>query len=139
MEKTLPTKYSELLRLAVSCLVRVEKDENYEITMRTYHSVAPESGRTNVCFAGCVMAKYFNVNRHKDWGPSYFLHPIEGQLIFLDKIREYECPTIFRKDDAMYEIRQKMSKLNQLSYEKNPRVFKNNMLKLANIIEEQEK
>lgn len=54
MNKKLPNKPSELIRVALDDLRKVERSPLYRVDMGEYHT---PNGKCAVCFAGAVMAK----------------------------------------------------------------------------------
>lgn len=80
----LPTKPSELIRLALGDLRKCEDDPDYIIDMISWH----EPGRNTcyVCLAGAVMAKSLGADRYHDFEPDSFAD-VEYLLFALDHFR----------------------------------------------------
>lgn len=58
---TLPDKPSELIRVALADLRKVERSEKYKVDMGNWHGPGRD-GRCHVCLAGSVMAKTLKYN-----------------------------------------------------------------------------
>jgi hypothetical protein len=67
----LPDAPSELIRLALSDLRKVEKDERYVVDMDEWHWPPPR-GRCHVCLAGAVMAGTLGVDPREYILPASF-------------------------------------------------------------------
>jgi hypothetical protein len=71
MTTTLPTVPSQLIRLALADLRKVEEDPKYTVNMGSWHEGDPyHDAICPVCLAGAVMAKTIGVSRDEDVTPS---------------------------------------------------------------------
>lgn len=90
--KTLPNKPSELIRIALADLRECEADPNYDIHMSSWHQFNNVTRKCQVCLAGAVIAKTFDLPIKKAISPSDF--ELSGgertsfKLYALDQIRE---------------------------------------------------
>jgi hypothetical protein len=66
---TLPNKPSELLRLALADLRKVERDERYEVDMWAWHAPDESDNRCHVCLAGAVIAGTLGARPDQDLMP----------------------------------------------------------------------
>ena len=80
---TLPTKPSELIRLALKDLAAVELDARYVVEMLEWH--LPAVDECLVCLAGAVMAQTLGASPDRHLTPSEF--PQSRQLQALDTLR----------------------------------------------------
>lgn len=84
----LPDKPSELIRLALADLKKVESDPRYEIAMAvTWHEPQEEERTCLVCLAGAVMAEELGLSPEEDRGPSYFDTDTTLKLLALNSFR----------------------------------------------------
>lgn len=157
--QTLPDPPSSLIRLAVNDLGLVELDDKYNVDMvETWHSPTFKDDADDfdeddvitctVCFAGSVMAKSLN------YFPSYdvdirtesrennlkfnFLNDIRLYQVdqdYLYYLEEIGLPVNFPFTNDRLEVR--IQKIEKVTYEKNPELFKANMLKIADLFEEE--
>jgi hypothetical protein len=82
----LPDKLSELIRVALADLRKVEADPRYIVNMANWH-VARE-GRCEVCLAGAVMAGTLGVDPQRTASPFEFCDDeLENKLDALDWVR----------------------------------------------------
>lgn len=90
--KTLPNKPSELIRVALADLRECEDDPNYDIHMSSWHTFNNVTAKCQVCLAGAVMAKTFEVPLRKAMGPDdpefNSGQQVAFKLFALDQIRE---------------------------------------------------
>lgn len=71
--KKLPDKPSELIRVAMGDLRKIEQDKRYRVRMEEWHSgITEDHGRCTVCLAGSVMAKTLDAPIADDLDPSAF-------------------------------------------------------------------
>ena len=88
-------KLSELLNLALDDLELVENDDDYAINMKTWHYQDKESDPCEVCLAGSVLAKTFNVSKTYNFNSSDVSIGQETmpKLYAIDCIREGDLKT----------------------------------------------
>jgi hypothetical protein len=79
----LPKKLSELIRLALTDLRKVERNKNYKVDMNTWHT---PNGVCRVCLAGAVMAGTLGADPTTVAAPSYYGRD-SGKLAALDEVR----------------------------------------------------
>lgn len=70
----LPRLPSSLLKLALDDLVVMEKSSEYQIRLNNWWHDTPSSGKTVICFAGCIMANTLKLKRepNKNVMPSFY-------------------------------------------------------------------
>lgn len=106
----LPDKPSELIRLAIADLTKVERSKAYRVDMGLYHQPVeltdPVDYVCAVCFAGAVMAKTLGAPKRDRMAPDCFdrdtahkLHALNefrtgcvGSGLAVMGIRRYEAP-----------------------------------------------
>lgn len=153
IKDNLPSKLSELIKLAVKDLNKVEKMPDYAVDMSIWHDQKDFFGDIcSVCFAGSVMACELNVDKELYLSPGYFNKSLEWKFNALDYIRKYQIATALAyieranggKDVKLNIILEDkiISKLcslrkvsgfyqNLSSYEEDAKLFKLNMLYIA--------
>ena len=96
----LPDKPSELIRLALADLEKVERDPRYKINMGSWHNVieSPSTGRPvcAVCLAGAVMAGALEESVHRSVRPWEYDRDTEHKLYALDMFRTGNVDSGFR-------------------------------------------
>ncbi len=127
----LPSKPSELIKLAIKDLQACRADPKYEIRMICWH--VPVYGKCLICLAGAVMAKTLKINPVETIDPDDFGTTTGNRLASLD---------YFRKGYLHWGLRDLgYTKLNQErfkrlvhvpDYETNPDAFISEMLDMAN-------
>ena len=123
---TLPDKLSDLIDLALVCLIKCERSPKYKIDMSKWHQ-APPKGPCYVCLAGSVMAKElgYNIGRVVDWPSGYE----KSKLLALDNVRKGNIKQALR---GAFRTRTNIYNHERAqSYSKNPGKFKRNLRKLA--------
>ena len=147
----LPTKPSDLIRLALRDLALVERSKIYYVDMGDWHEPDEEEERgvtCAVCFAGAVMARTFKAPINKPVVPGempYQSHNCK-RLIALNDFRvgciEAGLHVINRKLSRVYisekygSIFNKIENLSAfLDYEKDRGKFKRTMRKIARLLE----
>lgn len=108
----LPTRLSELLRLAVWDCLTLERDKGVRLDMHTWHE--PAGKQCRVCMAGAIMDQRLNAPRNADLSPtSYpveftFLHAVDamrlGNLTQARMIRRIPHTKSAAVDFGFYEI-----------------------------------
>lgn len=128
----LPEKPSELIRVAITDLIKCEEDPNYRINMADWHR--PQGEVCEVCLAGAVMAQRIGVYRHEIRNPVLFPPEVSGPLLALDDFRmgcvsgglerlDIRCPEM----PAIFGI---------IDYSESPEEFKYDMRSLAQLLED---
>lgn len=86
----LPDKPSELIRLALADLEKVEASKEYVVTMSRYHEPngAHGSRRCQVCFAGAVIASTLGMPPEIDAFPESFDRDTALKLFALNEFRQ---------------------------------------------------
>lgn len=136
----LPDKPSELIRLALSDLKKVEAaSDDYIVDMGEWHSSDYEcSGKCAVCFAGSVISQTLHISPRSDVGPSSFDRDTCSKLSALNEFRNGRLmdgismmmlDKEFRGD--ICEIYPKVVKYNS----RNPLPFHEYMNKIATYLE----
>ncbi len=103
----LPTKYSELLRLAVWDAIATENTPGYVLDMTLWHElpedddvpVVGQEGLCRVCMAGAVLANTFHVPREMMCGPSYIMRQDERASNALWAIDAMRCGLVPKELD----------------------------------------
>ncbi len=80
----LPDKPSELIKVALEDLKKVERSKKYEVNMGDWHE---PNGVCSVCFAGAVMVKTLDCNYKKSFESHDFKRNIYIKLEALDGFR----------------------------------------------------
>jgi len=83
---TLPNTPSELIRVALADLRKVEVDERYKVDMGWWHKI-DGAAPCSVCLAGAVMAKTLEVPITSDIHPRVFGQEITDRLYALGYFR----------------------------------------------------
>lgn len=91
-KRTLPSKLSKLIRVALKDEDRAFKSPNYRIDMTVWHGTSYSRGvlrpECSVCLAGAVMAGTLKVSPSQSESPSsLFEYPISNRLRSLDSVR----------------------------------------------------
>lgn len=125
----LPSKPSELIRLALSDLAKCERSPKYVIDMGEWH-LAPDvlNEPCVVCFAGSVMAESLGVSHTNDYTPSDFDYETYEVLTSLDYFRRGLI------DDAFSYLDMPDSEMPErriTAYEDDPKQFRADMFKLC--------
>lgn len=90
IEDTLPIKLSELIRLAIKDLNKVEKMPDYVVDMGAWHSEHfLYSNICKVCLAGSVMACELKLEHGRLATPYYFNQSLSYKLNALNEVRKY--------------------------------------------------
>lgn len=120
---------SELIRISLEDLRKVESDDRYVISMTNFHC-HDSQGICMVCLAGAVMAKTLNVSIDALAAPASFPEN-ERQLIAIDALRLGCVSSAFKtleiEDEALTLFRYR----NVTPYEDNPEIFFWDMHELA--------
>lgn len=87
MNKTLPTRLSTTIRVALKDLTKVEASKKYKVYMGDWHSPDEEQGICEVCFAGAVMAKTLGCHPTKHQEPQNFEEDVMNKLFAVDRVR----------------------------------------------------
>lgn len=132
----LPDKPSDLIRLAMLDLAKVEADPFYKVDMSDWHN----GGRRNhpvchVCLAGAVMARSLKTPFEADITPAHFDGDIPDKLAALDEFRQGEIAyglssMRLEKPDGLHGY------MDVPSYERSPEKFRISMIVMADILEE---
>lgn len=140
----LPHKPSELLKLALTDLELVEKDNDYTVVMSTWHHRG-EDGVCAVCLAGSVMAKTCNLDINESFICSENKHMIKDQdkFIAIDALRKGYLHAALKRlkiHSSIYNILPEFYVLRDyqqmsLSYNRSPSEFKEHMCTIIGILE----
>jgi len=137
----LPNKASELIRVAIADLRKVEKSKAYEVNMAIWHSGVYKS-ICDVCFAGAVMAKTLKTNIKEYYSPDCFADKTSCKLEALNQFRLGYCRDAFDYLSESYKsnhpwdfIDIDLFNRNIKSYYVSPTRFKKDMLNLAQDLE----
>lgn len=146
IKDTLPNKPSELIRVALQDLRKVERSKKYLISMESWHMpthlYSSELPKCYVCLAGAVMAKEFDIPVDDYATPYTFPRKIEDKLIALNNFRcgwiysALELIIGYRKTDRIYAMNPKLFQRNIGKYNnKNPTKWYKQMYKLVHDLE----
>ena len=124
---TLPKKASGVIRLALSCLNKVEQSKLYKVDMHKWHE---PNKRCSVCFAGVVMAKFLGAE------PSWHGYPGDYPQGTANKLSALNCFRRGQIDIALSCMNRHLRKGIEpdrpiTSYKLNSAQFKRDMRKLA--------
>jgi hypothetical protein len=142
--KTLPDKPSELIRLAIGDLCKVEKNPIYRINMNVWHSPNYKDMICEVCLAGAVMAGSLDANPSFLTSPLDYCEPsIYCKLQALDKFRRgtfLEGVSYLERagaisSDERVKLEELLGAKPHERHEENSAQFKSDMLALANFFE----
>jgi hypothetical protein len=131
----IPDKPSEAILAALQDLEAAEKTPGYVIDMYSWFSVDCEYGyECAVCLAGAVIARAGQSKMNIR--PEDFDKKTQGKLLALDSFR---CGDVWEGLYNFYEKRPKSAKdlpvhFGVISYEVNPKGFKQDMKKLAEML-----
>ncbi len=95
--KTLPQYPSELIRIALDDLKKVEKDSRYVVDMRRWHMPDERRDPCSVCLAGSVIAKTFNEDPRIYLSPSSYDIKLENKLLALNYFRVGDVSVAFTR------------------------------------------
>lgn len=147
----LPSKPSELIKLAIKDLKAAEKSKKYVVKMSRFHELVDDGsplaafhddhvGKCAVCFAGSVMARSLKCNPKDTVSPTQFDKKTMAKLYALDALRLGDIPLAFNwlklkvpKYLSQFHADGKIETDSNYSY---PDKFKANMLTLANDLAE---
>ena len=121
----LPDKPSELIRVALADLNKVERSKKYVVDMGDWH--LPDDGVCYVCLAGAVMAKTLGVSPKREMEP--WQTKYDQKLQAIDSFRE---GSIHNGLGHMGLSRDSIGKYRDVApYDADPKAFKKDMRKLA--------
>lgn len=141
MEKRLPELPSDLIKVALGDIERVEADSRYRINMGVWHSPIGymiARSQCEVCFAGAVIAKTLvdeTIGPYRQASPSCFSAYNRNRLVALDFFRlgrVYEGACEMGYQTAIRESEETWDDRTITSYYKDPSSFKRCMHKMAN-------
>lgn len=139
--KVLPAVPSELIRLALGDLRKVESDVRYRVDMDAWHEGLQHREPCTVCMAGSVMAKTLGVDPERDSGPWNFQPDTDSKLCAIDAFR---CGAVedglerLGQAEAATELEFELGEFaNPPAYDReNPEPFHAAMGQLAKFLEE---
>lgn len=136
MSKRLPDKPSELIRLALADLRKVEADELYEVNMNLWHAPMHSKPVCAVCLAGAVMAMTLGAKPWTDMLPSFYKGKTTRKLSALDSFRigEVDFALVTLGIDVT-ALSQKVANRGIVPYHINREGFHFQMLELADALE----
>lgn len=129
----LPSKLSELARIALVDLIKTERTPGYIIDMGVWH--APRTNETcAVCYGGSLLAQRLRskkVDRHSNICPQHFDGATESKLWALDYLRKGEVSNAYtrlhpRKKRVGFNLDRAVT-----LYRLNPEKFKSEMARLS--------
>lgn len=126
---SLPDKPSELIRVALADLAKVEADPRYVVDMGMWHEplAPPFDGKCAVCLAGAVMAGTLGISAERSLRPEDFDDDTNRKLDDLDEMRLGWVPDRFDFSDHGRPI---------TKYADNPARFRADMERFASDLEE---
>lgn len=131
-QKTLPDKPSELIRVALNDLKKIEKTKGYEVDMESWHD--SYNSKCLVCLAGAVMVKSLKAEKNKSLFPVHF--PTEREkLRVLNDLRMGEVSNGFHRL-GIPDLEGKKFNRKIVYYHKNRLQFFADMEKLADDLED---
>ena len=130
----LPDLPSELIRLALADLEKVERQRKYVVDMAVWHS--PESKRCVVCLAGSVIAKSLGGAIGDELGPASFDEATEKKLCALDHYRDGEVYAATVKLGREWPENEQLREIVDITeYSEDPDQFHADMHRLADDLE----
>jgi len=127
----LPEKMSELIRVALVDLVKVEESPDYIVRMENWHK--PRDGVCEVCLAGAVIAKTLKAPSNENCLPSGTSRSIRDKLEALNELRTGEvCEAAYVM--GIYDVGAEYD-TPIIDYNDDPQQFKRDMLQLAKDLE----
>lgn len=123
-------KPSELIRLAMTDLVKCEADDRFKIEMDTWHEYDEEDNVCKVCLAGSVMAQTLGAERTRDHDP----FDMDEWTERLEALEEFRTGDV---DDGLEYMEIEDAGLNRkvTDYHEDPVAFKADMGRLADDLE----
>ena len=125
----LPNDPSELIRLAIADLEKVERSHRYRVDMRVWHE--PYRGVCSVCLAGAVMAATLGTTRSQSLIYRDFSDEVRNKLLALDYFRIGSISKGFK----YLGIESDLDNVPICPYDDEPDQFKRDMLELADTLE----
>jgi len=140
--------FANAIEQATGDVIKVEKSQFFQIDMQTWgtktHRVALEvAGQKinmcSVCFGGAVISQNYS-DYHSGMGPEQFEPDIRDTLYSLDHLRSYNYESAIYKffgseisKEEKRELAESLDGLNlkEITYGKNPTIFKSNMRKIV--------
>lgn len=133
---TLPDKPSELIRLAIADLEKIEADSKYKVDMSEWHYPISGTRQCCACFAGAVMAGQLDCNAGLDYQPQDFVDSIYCKLKALDALRSGEVIIAMNMLGLPEPIDPDFPTYHEIChYEDSSLGFKNDLLELATELE----
>jgi hypothetical protein len=129
----LPSIPSELIRLAIADLEKIEKNPKYAIYMGDWHAVDSYTGKCEVCLAGSVMACTLGVSPNIDSDACEFGDDVSAKLYALNDFRTGQIGAAFWSMGI--EIPDGLEDQDIVSYDSDPKEFKRQMLAMADMLE----
>lgn len=131
-ETLLPDKPSELIRVALADLAKVERSKKYRVEMGTWHE--PVDGVCEVCLAGAVMAKTLKSYPNETlWADTDFDDDTKNKLLALDFLRQGEV--VEALEQLGFDDHEHIHDYDIVSYHTDRNEFKDDMRHLADDLE----
>lgn len=140
--RRLPDLPSQLIRVSLRDLRKVEKDEGYRVNMGDWHCGDEGLQPCEVCMAGAVMAKTLKVERSQNASPYSFDSSVAGKLLAIDFLRNGDVASAI--DTLSVNHRQRHTRRRKMKdrgmrgvvdYHVDPARFRREMLRLARDLE----
>lgn len=136
----LPNKPSELTRVALRDLSRVERSKAYQVNFGYWHKPDTDIGKCLVCFSGAVIAKTLNTPIDLSVHPNHFKKQDERKLWALNDFKAGDITDgLMEMHIGARTIQRVYKKLGACTlvtqYKHSPKEFKRDMRKLARDLE----
>jgi len=143
----LPDKIGDLIRLAVKDLTLCEDDPQYKINMEYWHKPGWVTDLCYVCLAGSVIAQTLEMSPNLYYSPGCQIRGkrigdvVEAKIRLLDSLREArfvlaEMPDNYSKIVGLNDLIDSGKLFDAIPYEDDPVQFKEDMLHLADLMDQ---
>ena len=139
----LPEKASDAIRMVVKDLEAIEKDDRYVVDMEVWHKPSL-SGKCHVCMAGAYLARNTSAEPYQRTYPDYSQ---QLKVDSFDALRAYILDDFLMAwidaeelTDGLYylierDLENQAGIYSNVSYQDDPSQFKQNMLTIADALE----
>lgn len=145
--KGLPNKLSEIIEVALKDLESLENDKNYCIDMQEYYSFDSDLKQCQVCLAGCILAREFELPLDYEFSICNVDTFVYNKLNMLDDVRQGSFRSaIYVSLGSVDSGRAIAERVNGLikeevgglwdTYRESPRTFKENLKIAVKILKE---
>ena len=132
LKGSLPNKPSDLLRLALNDLSKIEKSNGYNVNMAAWHTpalAAPATKKCQVCLAGAAMAKSLKGDFDLDLTPTSYNDRTANKLFAINLFRIGNVGGAFQRMGRSYRRGRTFDRIIADYY--NRKEFKKDLRKLV--------